>query len=379
MTRGWIRCQVGNFALETEWEVSPGQVLVLFGPSGSGKTTILRAIAGLVSPIEGHIEVGDQVVYDRDTQSWVPPHRRKVGYVTQQYHLFPHLSVSRNISYGIPRGNSKGRFHNDDDRISHLLDAFHLEGLANRRTWELSGGQQQRVALARALATEPQVLLLDEPFSSLDTELRRILRSEIRAILSDANMPVILVTHDREDALAVGDVVQVIDQGRTLEHGEPLRILGQPGQGRLARLVGLENALAMRVESRHPQDGTMVCVGIDSSSSRETSRQQAKLRLEVPLSDFDEGQAVTVGIRASDIILAGEKLTSSSARNQIRGQVTSVELRPPGYEVTLECLGTPIRCHITGRSLSEMKIAAGTELWAVFKASSCFLVGEESG
>ncbi len=379
MTRGWIRCQVGDFALETEWEVSPGQVLVLFGPSGSGKTTILRAIAGLVSPIEGHIEVGDQVVYDRDTQSWVPPHRRKVGYVTQQYHLFPHLSVSRNISYGIPRGNSKGIFDNDGDRISHLLDAFHLEGLANRRTWELSGGQQQRVALARALATEPQVLLLDEPFSSLDTELRRILRGEIRAVLSNANMPVILVTHDREDALAVGDVVQVIDQGRTLEHGEPLRILGQPGQGRLARLVGLENALAMRVESRHPQDGTMVCVGTDSSSNRETSRQQAKLRLEVPLSDFDEGQAVTVGIRASDIILAGEKLTSSSARNQIRGQVTSVELRPPGYEVTLECQGTPIRCHITGRSLSEMKIATGTELWAVFKASSCFLVGEETG
>ena len=384
MTRGEIRCQVGDFTLESQWEVSPGQVLVLFGPSGSGKTTILRAIAGLVSPIEGHIEVGDQVVYDRDSQTWVPPHRRKVGYVTQQYHLFPHLSVSRNISYGIPRGNSKRKFRDDSDRIAHLLDAFHLDDLANRHTWELSDGQQQRVALARALATEPQVLLLDEPFSSLDTELRRILRREIRAVLSNANIPVILVTHDREDALAVGDAVQVIDQGRTLEQGEPLRVLGQPGQGRLARLVGLENALAMRVESRHPQDGTMVCVGTDrssspGSSSPETSDHDTTLRLEVPLSDFDEGQAVTVGIRSSDIILAGEKLTSSSARNQIKGQVTSVELRPPGYEVTLECLGVPIRCHITGRSLSDMKIAEGTELWAVFKASSCFLVEDETG
>ena len=389
MTRGEIRCQVGDFTLESQWEVSPVQVLVLFGPSGSGKTTILRAIAGLVSPIGGHIEVGDQVVYDRDTQTWVPPYQRKVGYVTQQYHLFPHLSVSRNISYGIPRGNSKRKFRDDGDRIAHLLDAFHLDGLANRRTWELSDGQQQRVALARALATEPQVLLLDEPFSSLDTELRRILRREIRAVLSNANIPVILVTHDREDALAVGDAVQVIDQGRTLERGEPLRVLGQPGQGRLARLVGLENTLAMRVESRHPQDGTMVCVGIDSSSNAgapspgssnpETSSHDTTLRLEVPLSDFDEGQAVTVGIRSSDIILAAERLTSSSARNQIKGQVTMVELRPPGYEVTLECLGVPIRCHITGRSLSEMNITPGTELWAVFKASSCFLVGDETG
>ncbi len=278
MTRGWIRCQVGDFTLETDWEVAPGQVLVLFGPSGSGKTTILRAIAGLVRPIEGHIEVGNHVVFDRETQTWVPPHQRKVGYVTQQYHLFPHLSVSSNVSYGI----SKRKFRDDSDRIADLLNAFPLEGMAKRRTWELSGGQQQRVALARALATEPQVLLLDEPFSSLDTELRRILRREIRSVLSSANIPVILVTHDREDALAVGDVVQVIDQGRTLEQGEPLRILGQPGQGRLARLVGLENALAMRVESRHPQDGTMVCVGIDSPSSQGTN-----MRLEVPLSYLD--------------------------------------------------------------------------------------------
>jgi molybdate transport system ATP-binding protein len=373
MTRGWIRCQLGEFSLETEWEAAPGQVLILFGPSGSGKTTTLRAIAGLVQPRQGHIEVGGQVVYDGDSRSWVPPHRRRVGYLTQQYHLFPHLTVIGNIFYGLAkRGLAKGSATAPSVSVPGLLQAFQLEGLEKRRVWELSGGQQQRVALARALATDPQVLLLDEPFSSLDGELRRALRGELRSILSRANIPVILVTHDRDEALAMGDVIQVIDRGRTLSRGEPLQVLGQPGQARLARLVGVENILSMRVESRHPQDGTMLCVSRDGSTGTESG-----LRLEVPLSDLAEGQPVTVGIRASDVILAAERLVSSSARNQFRGRVTAVELRPPGYEVTLDCAGIQFRCHITGTSLSEMKVAAGQDLWAVFKASSCFLVTED--
>ncbi|HLF04130.1 MAG TPA: TOBE domain-containing protein, partial [Dehalococcoidia bacterium] len=229
------------------------------------------------------------------------------------------------------------------------------------------GGQQQRVALARALASGPQVLLLDEPFSSLDAELRRELRRELRTFLTLAQVPVLLVTHDREDALALGDAVQVIDQGRCLAQGEPLQVLGQPGQGRVARLVGVENLLPLRVERRFPADGTMVCVG-------EGARQG--LRLEVPLADCQEGEAVTVGLRASDVILAGEEPRHSSARNRLPGVVTRVESRPPGYEVVLECGGVPLCCRITGSSLAEMGIRPGQPLWAVFKASSCFLVQE---
>ena len=368
MTKGWVRCQLGDFSLETEWEAVPGQVLVLFGPSGAGKTTTLRAIAGLVQPLMGHIEVGGQVVYDSDSQVWVPPHRRRVGYLTQRYHLFPHLSLIGNISYGLTK-RSTADYH---PKIEYLLRSLQLEGLEERHIWELSGGQQQRVALARALATDPQVLLLDEPFSSLDGELRRTLHGEVRSILSEANIPVILVTHDREEALALGDAMQVIDRGQTLSRGDPLQVLGQPGQARVARLVGVENVLSMYVESRHPQDGTMVCGSRDAATG-----PGPILRLEVPLSDLAEGQPVTVGIRASDIILAGEKLVSSSARNQITGKVICIELRPPGYEVTLDCAGIGFRCHITGTSLSEMGIKPGLDLWAVFKASSCFLVAED--
>jgi molybdate transport system ATP-binding protein len=363
---GWVECQVGGFHLETAWDVAPGQVLVLFGPSGAGKSTTLRAIAGLLRPVRGHIEVGGQVLYDGDTGIWVPTHDRRLGYLTQQYHLFPHLKVAANIAFGLRDSRSEAR----RDRVLELTSLLQLEGLADRYPWELSGGQQQRVALARALATEPAMLLLDEPFASLDAELRRTLRRELRAMLAQAPVPVMLVTHDREEALALGDSVQVINEGRTLVTGEPLDVLGQPGQGRVARLVGVENLFDLTVQERNPRDGTMTCVG-------------PGLRLEVPLDSHNsQGEdssiaqdRVTVGVRASDIILAKADLPGSSARNRLPGQVVSVESRPPGYAVTLDC-GQPMRCHITGAALEEMGIQTGQRLWAVFKASSCFLVDE---
>ncbi len=364
---GWVHCQVGRFRLEAEWEIAPGQVLVLFGPSGAGKSTTLKAIAGLLRPVGGHVEIGGRVVYDGGDGVWIPTHQRRLGYLTQQYRLFPHLKVAANIGFGLQdRGSSASQA-----RISELSSLFQLDGLEDRYPWELSGGQQQRVALARALAPNPEMLLLDEPFASLGAELRRTLRRELRAMLVHSPVPVMLVTHDREEALALGDSVQVINEGRTLVTGEPLEVLGQPGQARVARLVGVENLFDLTVQGRNPRDGTMTCVG-------------PGLRLEVPLdAHFPEGATpqgeedrVTVGIRASDIILAKDELSGSSARNQLQGQVVSVESRPPGYTVTLDC-GQLLRCRITGAALEEMGIQTGQRLWAVFKASSCFLVDEE--
>ena len=384
MSRGWVSCRIGNFELEADWNIEPGEVLALFGPSGAGKTTTLRAIAGLLRPLQGHIEIGDRVVYDGASQAWVPAHRRRVGYLTQQYHLFPHLRVAKNIAYGLrgwPRETS-------NERVGELVSALRLEGLEQRHPWELSGGQQQRVALARALAPNPEVLLLDEPFTSLDMELRRIFRRELRNTLTQTQVPVLLVTHDREEALGLADSVQVIDEGKLLARGTPLDVLGQPGQGRVARLVGVENLFRMQVLSRNSRDGTMVCSGgglrievplvesfspVELNPTAEGTATTWDDPAPTPISS-DEDQ-VTVAIRASDIILSNYEILGSTARNQILGVVSRIEFHPPGYQVTLDC-GSPIECQITGGALEEMNIRAGLPLWAVFKASSCFLVQE---
>ena len=364
--RGWLHCQLGSFELHLDWQVEPGAALVLFGPSGAGKTTALRAIAGLVRPVAGKVEIDGQAVYDSAASLWLPAHQRRVGYLTQQYHLFPHLRVAENVAYGLRDGKSAA----SRNRISEMLENFELTGLEERYPWELSGGQQQRVALARALATDPKLLVLDEPFAALDAGLRRTVRQELRAMLVRNPAPVILVTHDREEALSLGDEVQVIDGGRAIDRGAPVDILGQPGQASVARLVGVENLFRMRVESRHPRDGTMRLSGIGAQSG---------FMLETPLgSGVSPGEElVTVGIRASDIILSSMEPAGSSARNRIKGTVSRVEPRPPGYTVELDC-GVLLLCQVTGASLEEMGIRVGQPLWAVFKASSCFLVSEEN-
>ena len=360
---GQFKVAIGGFRLSLDFSVEAGHVLVLFGPSGAGKTTALRTIAGLARPESGRIDIAGRTVFsdhDGEPATWVPPHLRRIGYVTQQNHLFPHLTVSQNIAYGLTdRGGAVAR-----QRVASLIDRLQLTGLEDRRVTQLSGGQQQRTALARALAPSPDLLLLDEPFSSLDMELRRSLGAELRATIRDLNIPVVLVTHSREEALALGDTVQVIGAGETVAQGPPLSVLEQPGQGQVARLVGVENLLHMRIAARVPQDGTMVCEAGERS-------------LETPLADgYAVGDAVTVGIRASDIILATGPLPQSSARNTWSGVVSAVDLRPPGYEVALDCEGTILRCHITGASLEAMRIATGQPLWAIFKASSCFLLSE---
>ena len=367
---GCFAVRAGAFRLEISFAADAGRILTLFGPSGAGKTTALRAIAGLARPDAGRIAIAGRTVFAAgdgdDAPVWIPPHRRRIGYVTQQNHLFPHLTVGQNIAYGLPRRRSDAARR----QVAWLIELLRLDGLADRRPGQLSGGQQQRAALARALAVSPALLLLDEPFAALDLELRRALGDELRRMVRRLHIPAILVTHSREEALALGDTLQVIDAGRTVAVGAPLTILEQPARGRVARLVGVENLLAMRVVQRLPQDGTMVCAAAADGNGNGPM-------LETPLGEgCAAGDAVTVGIRASDIILAAGPLPQSSARNNWPGRVASIALRPPGYEVALDCGGITLRCHITGASLAGMNLAPGQPLWAVFKASSCFLLNE---
>jgi len=214
-----------------------GNVLVLFGPSGSGKSLTLQCIAGLMSPDTGSIAIRDRVVFDRRSGIDLAAGIRRVGYVFQHHALFPHLTVGGNVAYGLHRLSRAERAA----RVREGLRAVRLEGLENRRPQELSGGQQQRVALARALVTRPDVLLLDEPFASLDSLLREQLRVELLALLRETGVPAVLVTHDLDEAYALGHEIAVYDGGEVLQHGPRDAVYHRPASRRVAELVGMKN------------------------------------------------------------------------------------------------------------------------------------------
>jgi len=220
--------------------VRGGQVLALLGPSGCGKTTALRLIAGFEQQERGTITLGGRLVCQ--SGNGIPPEKRRVGMVFQEGALFPHLTVEQNISYGLPRGSRR------NGKVGEVLELVGLRGLGHRMPHELSGGQQQRVALGRALAPEPEVLLLDEPFSNLDPKLREQVRHDVLEIVRASRATTVFVTHDQEEALFVGDTVAVMNQGRLEQTGPPEEIFHSPATRFVAQFVGMVDFLPARRE-----------------------------------------------------------------------------------------------------------------------------------
>ena len=200
-------------------EVAGGEIVALLGPSGCGKTTLLRTIAGFERPDDGLVEIGGRRVAGEN--AWVPPEGRGVGMVFQDYALFPHLTVAENVGFGLPRRDRA-------QRVPALLALVDLCGLGGRYPYELSGGQQQRVALARALAPAPRVVLLDEPWSNVDPQLRAELRHEVASVLRPLDVTALLVTHDREEAFGLADQVAILNQGRIAQYAPPKEIESAP-------------------------------------------------------------------------------------------------------------------------------------------------------
>ncbi len=232
-------------------DVPSGVVLSVVGPSGSGKTTLLRCVAGFVHPTAGSVEVAGRVV--SEAASYVPPHERGIGYVSQDGAIFPHLSVGDNVGFGLPKAERT------KERIGGLLELVNLSpDLAARRPDQLSGGQQQRVSLARALARRPQVMLLDEPFSALDTHLREATRDLVGSVLRSAHVTTLLVTHDQEEALSFSDLVAVLEGGDLRQVGTPLALYDRPVDVPTARLLG--STLELQATVRHGMADTVIGV-----------------------------------------------------------------------------------------------------------------------
>lgn len=224
-------------------QVDSGTVVCLLGPSGCGKTTLLRLIAGFEAPTEGELYIIKRLV--SRPGMIVAPEKRHIGMVFQDYALFPHMTVAQNIQFGLFRWPADWR----RTRLAEMLSLVGLDGMEKRYPHELSGGQQQRVALARALAPNPQLLLLDEPFSNLDVNLRQQLRDDVQAILSQADITTVLVTHDQEEALSLADRLAVIDAGRIVQYATPDEVVYHPGTRFVAKFLGLGHFLAGHVQA----------------------------------------------------------------------------------------------------------------------------------
>jgi molybdate transport system ATP-binding protein len=343
------RTRLGALDLELTVAVTPGECLAVAGPSGAGKTSLLRVAAGLLRPEHGLVEAGDETWLDTRRGVDLPPERRRCGYLFQEYALFPHLSAWQNVAYPL-RGSDRRQ------RAAALLDRFGMGALADARPGTLSGGERQRVALARALAHEPDVLLLDEPLSALDARTRAGAVRELGALLRDADVPAVLVTHDFAEAAALGDRVAIVDAGRMLQEGTPSELAAAPRSAFVADFTG---AVVLTGTARGGADG-LTHVDLDGGGA-------------VTSTDRAEGP-VAISVYPWEIAIepAGEA-PHGSTQNRIAAEVLSVTV--VGNRVRLGLAGPqPLAAEITRASAEALGLRPGVRVTASWKAAATRVV-----
>jgi molybdate transport system ATP-binding protein len=334
----------GGFGLTVAFAVPPGQVLGVLGPNGAGKTTLLRALAGLTPVANGRVVLGGQIADDAGTGVFVDAAQRPVGYVFQDYRLFPHLSVADNVAFS-PRARGLGQAA-ARTAARYWLDRLGLAGLAARKPAELSGGQAQRVALARALAADPALLLLDEPLAALDARTRLEVQAELRQHLAEFAGPCLLVTHDPLDALVLADRLLVLENGRIAQDGTPAQVARQPATEYVAKLVGLN------LYAGHA-DGPAVSLPAGGS-------------FVVP--DHDQHGDVLVAVRPSAVVVSREPPHATSARNIWAAEVTGLTMLAD--RVRLDLRGRPpALADVTAAAVTDLSLAPGSRVWLSVKAT----------
>jgi len=351
------RREGASFVLDVALDAPPG-ITILFGPSGAGKSTLLDCLSGLLRPDAGKIAVCESVLFDSALGIDAPPQKRRIAYVFQSLALFPHLTVEQNIAYGLRDIPDQDRRR----RMEEILQAFGVANLRKRKPAQISGGERQRTALARSLVTEPRLLLLDEPLTGLDAGRKAGLVEDLRAWNAAKRIPILYVTHSREEVDALGERVIAIDHGRLVSHGAPMEVLDAPRRKRLAQAAGFENLLDATVLDLREQDGVM-----------RLRLGESPCEIEVPLAQASAGDRVQVAIRAGDILLASERPRGLSARNVIEGRMASLEQRATSCIARVDC-GVTFVVHVTPGAVRSLELAAEKPVWLVLKTHSCHLV-----
>jgi molybdate transport system ATP-binding protein len=343
---GW-----NGFSFDAAFDVAAGETLVLVGPSGAGKSTALSLIAGLLRPDSGRIACAGDVWFDLARGVNQPPEARRVGMLFQEYALFPHRTVLENVRYG---PSARGRRAQAASIAAHWIERLALGGLEQRAVAALSGGQRQRVALARALASEPRVLLLDEPFGSLDVKTRGAVRSELRSFLAGCGLPSLLVTHDAVDAMAFGDRIAVLEHGKISQIGSRDELLAHPRSPVAAELAGLNLLRAELAAGR----------GLKQARAGE-------LVLHVLADDLAGG--AFLAFAASEVALSAER-GPGSPQNVFRGRVVELLVLPDRMRVVID-VGRLLVAEVTREAAAALQLAPGRTIWASVKATAVRVYG----
>jgi molybdate transport system ATP-binding protein len=328
-------------------------ITVLFGPSGCGKTTTLRCLAGLERPEEGRIALGATPWFDAARRVCLTPQQRDIGYLFQEYALFPHLTVAGNIAYGLRDGSRAARRR----QVGEMLALFRLTGLDHRYADQLSGGEQQRVGLARALVRRPRLLLLDEPLSALDGPTREQLRPELRRLLAAFGIPVVLVTHDWIEAMALADHVIVLDRGKVRQQGPVDDVFNRPADLDVARIVGIDNLL--------PGDVVKVEAGLATVAVAGT-----QWLAPAPAQPLDQ---VHVCIRAEAVVLEKPTSEADGSCNLLRGVIKTLTPEGALVRVGLDC-GCPLVALVTKPACEDLSLQEGKPITVWLDVSSLHLI-----
>jgi len=353
--------QPGPIALDVDLNCAGSQLLALVGSSGSGKSTILRMIAGLSRPHLGHIACGSDVWLDTDTRIHLSPQQRRIGYVPQHYGLFPHMSAFDNVKAALHHLSPAEQL----ERTRAWISRVHLDGLENRHPAELSGGQQQRVAVARALAGDPSVLLLDEPFSAVDSATREKLHGELAELKKQLSIPIILVTHDLNEALMLADCMALISHGKSLQSGLPHELIARPANVAAAQLVGIRNLFESEVLGHGP-------------SQSHTRLKLGPYVLESPYqAAVKEGDIVRWVIPDNGVRFRAISRTEQPfSRNQI--DITISKVLTLGDEVRLTMrideVEAPLQASIPLRLASELELEEGRRSSVMLRADDIHIL-----
>ncbi len=348
----------GSFDLNIHFRLDAG-FTILFGPSGAGKTTVLDCIAGLSHPDEGRITAGGEDVFDSEKRRDVPAWKRRIGYVIQDLALFPHLTARENIEFGLHTLRS----HEKRARSREILRTLQIEHVSERRPAQLSGGERQRVALARTLVTEPRALLLDEPLAALDRPTKTNILGDLRRWNQSHRVPILYVTHSREEVFALGEQVIVLAGGRIAAQGRPHDVMNAPRLETVAQLLGFENIFDATVAALHEERGTMTC-RLGASA----------VELETPLVGAEITSQLRVGIRAGDLLLATEIPHGLSARNVLPGTIRQIDRRDVIISAVVDCGGAEFEVHLTLAAREALQLSSGKKVWVVVKTHSCHLM-----